>query len=159
MLFARTELLRTVPFDERLRRHGDLDWLVRSDQRDDVRLEVALEDVPLAIWEIQQDRQRMSNNRDWRDSHAWVDRVRDLVTARAYAGFLLTWVSFSARCQGDVRAFTFLLREAFRRGSPGVVELAVHFAIWVLPLTLRDKLSHTWAETVAAAPGPVRPWK
>lgn len=133
MVFAATALVRSVPMQEDLPRHCDLDWLIRADRRDDVGLEMPRDETPLAIWEMQRNRRRMSNAHDWRSSLAWIDERRELVTARAYAGFLLTWVSHSARCQSDRRAFPTLLRSALRRGRPSVLELLVHAGTWVLP--------------------------
>jgi hypothetical protein len=90
---------------------------------------------------MHQERSRMSNNHDWRDSFAWLQSARERISARAYAGFLLTWVSFSARRQGDLAAFAFLVREAFARGRPSAMELAIHTAIWAVPDALRRRLS------------------
>ncbi len=139
MLLAPATLFRAVPMAEDLRRHCDLDWLVRADQRVGVRLTLPREDRPLAVWEMQSDRARMSNAHDWHDSLAWIDARRALVTPRAYAGFLLTWVSQSARRQGDRRAFGALLRAAFRHGRPSLTELVVHAGIWALSPELRAR--------------------
>ena len=140
MIFARTELFRALPLDGRLRRHCDLDWLTRADRREDVNILIA-GNRPLAIWHMQQDRSRMSNNHDWRDSLAWLEGARDRVSARAYAGFLLTWISFSARRERELGAFAFLVLKAFARGRPSAMELAVHTAIWAIPDALRQRLS------------------
>jgi len=78
---------------------------------------------------------------DWRFSLGWITRSRHRVTPRAYAGFLLTWVSFSARAQRDLRAIAVLLREAFRHGQPSALELAVYAAVWCLPGGLRRRWS------------------
>lgn len=147
---APTPLLRVVPLAENLRRHCDLDWLVRADQRADVRLVLPLDAEPIAVWEAQLDRDRMSNAHDWRDSLAWIHARRSLVGPRAYAGFVLTWVSHSARCQGDRRAFATLLRAAFRNGRPNAVELLVHAATWASPLGARRAA----AATTIARPTP-----
>lgn len=130
MIAAPTALLRAVPMAESLRRHCDLDWLVRADQRADVRLVFPADEAPLATWEMQSGRERMSNAPDWRDSLAWIDARRALVGPRAYAGFVLTWVSHSARRQGDRRAFATLLRAALRHGRPNAMELLVHAGTW-----------------------------
>jgi hypothetical protein len=74
-----------------------------------------------------------------------------MVSARAYAGFLLTWVSFSAKHQGEFGAFTFLLRKAMSRGRPSLAEIAVHLAIWAVPGTLRERVSRALA-TPASLP-------
>jgi glycosyltransferase involved in cell wall biosynthesis len=145
MIFARTALFRALPLDEHLRRHCDLDWLTRADHRDDVKVLMPPGDRPLAIWQMQQERSRMSNNHDWRDSFAWLQGARERISARAYAGFLLTWVSFSARREHDLGAFAFLVREAFAHGRPSAMELAIHTAIWAVPDALRQRLSRALA--------------
>ena len=100
---------------------------------------------------MQSDRSRTSNEHDWRYSYEWIERRRDAVTPRAYAGFLLTWASFSARHQRDAAAFPFLLREALRRGSPSATDLAVYFAVWAVPARARARLSRTLARSKRAS--------
>lgn len=142
VLFAPTDLFRTFPMTETLHKHCDLDWLVRVHQGAGVGLEMPAERVPLAIWHLE-GRDRLSRAHDWRFSHQWISQARPLVTPRAYAGFLLTWVSFSARSQRDVSAIPVLLTDAFRRGRPGTMELAVFAAVWCLPLGVRARLSRS----------------
>lgn len=141
VLFARTELFRRFPMAEELRKHCDLDWLLRVDQHPGVRLEMPVERAPLAIWQNQPGRHRLSNVHDWRFSYQWMVRSRQMVTPRAYAGFLLTWVSFSARSQRDFSAIAILLKDAFRNGRPGALELAVYAAVWCFPLDFRARVS------------------
>ena len=73
--------------------------------------------------------------------YEWITSLRPLITARAYAGFLLTWASFSAREQADYSAVWVLLREAFRAGRPGLRELAIYCAVWTIPSGLRRRVS------------------
>jgi hypothetical protein len=140
VLFAPTRLFQCVPMDEDLPRHCDLDWLIRVDARHDVSLQMPDERTPLAVWHLT-GHDRMSKAHDWRFSYEWMTRSRSIVTPRAYAGFLLTWVSFSARSQGDLRAVPILLAEAVRRGRPGARDLAVYATVWCLPMSIRARLS------------------
>ncbi len=142
MLFAPTELFLSNPMAEGMRLHCDLDWLIRVGQRPEVQLVMPAELVPLAIWNMQGGRDRLSNSHNWRFSYDWMVCSRPAVTPRACAGFLLTWVSFSARVQGDAAAVPLLLKEAFRLGRPGFLELVIYAAVWTLPLDLRARLSH-----------------
>ena len=82
-----------------------------------------------------------STRESWRFSYDWATSLRGPITPRAYAGFLLTWVSISARRQRDAAAFDFLLREAFRLGQPNLIELLVHFGHWALPFAAREKIA------------------
>ncbi|MEW6273094.1 MAG: glycosyltransferase family A protein, partial [Thermodesulfobacteriota bacterium] len=147
MLLAPTDLFRRHPMAEDLPKHCDLDWLLRVDRLPDVALVLPADPRPLAIWQQQAGRHRLSNVHDWRFSYAWVGRARDAgdVSARAYAGFLLTWVSFSARVQRDRGAFAFLVKEALRRGHPSALELAVHAGVWGMPSLLRARASRALA--------------
>jgi glycosyltransferase involved in cell wall biosynthesis len=144
VLFAPTHLFHSVPMDEDLPRHCDLDWLLRVDARPDVALHMPAQPAPLAIWHLA-GHDRMSKAHDWRFSYEWIARCRPIVTPRAYAGFLLTWVSFSARSEGDLRALPILLKEAMRRGRPGARDLAVYAAVWCLPMTVRAQ----WSTSIA----------
>jgi glycosyltransferase involved in cell wall biosynthesis len=142
VLFAPSSLFRLHPMNETMSKHCDLDWLIRVDATG-VRCIVPNTPEPLAIWNMQSGRDRMSNMHDWRFSCNWIARVRQLVTERAYAGFLLTWASVSAREQADYSAASFLLREAFRAGRPGLRELLIYCAVWTVPAGLRRRISHT----------------
>lgn len=151
MWLAPTELFRRHPMNETLPNHCDLDWLVRVDQEPGVGLEIPGERSPLAIWQMQGGRDRCSNVHDWRATHHWIKSLAQSVTPRAFAGFLLTWVSFSARSQRDFRAFPFLLRESFRHGRPGVLDLVVYVVVWALPPDLRARLSHSFSTRTKVA--------
>ncbi len=145
MLFAPTELLRRNLMSEDMPKHCDLDWLIRVGQLPGVELRMPSAPDPLAIWNMQRGRARLSNHHDWRFSYDWIQRSRASITPRAYAGFLLTWAAFSARMQGDRAAFPLLLAEAFRHGQPAIRELIAYAAVWGLPLNLRARLSHAIA--------------
>ena len=147
VLFAPTRLFLSVPMDEDLPRHCDLDWLIRVDAQPDVALHMPEKPAPLAIWHLA-GHDRMSKAHDWRFSYEWIARCRSLLTPRAYAGFLLTWASFSARSEGDLRAVPILLQEAVRRGRPGARDLAVYAAVWCLPMNARSRWSRSIAKLI-----------
>jgi glycosyltransferase involved in cell wall biosynthesis len=153
-LLAPTRLLESVPMDESLAVHCDLDWLVRVGGRKDVGFEMPSGEEPLATWEMQQGRERLSHQRDWRYSFEWIRRTRERLTARAYAGFLLTWVSLTARQQRDWSAFFFLTKEVLFRGRPNLVECLVHLSIWSLPEDWRVNLSRNLATRSAGRLNP-----
>jgi glycosyltransferase involved in cell wall biosynthesis len=140
LFFAPTALFRRVPLDATLPKHCDLDWLVRVDAEPDTGLELPASPEPLAVWH-QEGADRISHHHDWRFSTRWIGSMRPFVTPRAYAGFLLTWASYSARAQREPGAFVALLRDAFRHGRPSALEVAVHAAVWCLPGGLRERWS------------------
>ena len=128
-----TELMRRVPFTGGLKRYVDLDWLLRVKEVDGVGVAFVDSDEPLVIWNIETSRDRVSNRDDWRWALEYIRERRHLVTARAYGAFVMTLVSASAAKQRDRSAFLPLLREAFARGRPGLVEVLGHVANFCLP--------------------------
>ncbi len=141
VILAERALLRRVPFRDDLPRHSDLDWIVRTSALPDVGLVFPAGPEPVAVWSVERGRARASHEPDWRSSLAWIRGLGEAVTPRAYAGFLLTWLSAHAVEQGERSACAGLLREALRRGRPNAVELAVFAAIWALPGRGREALS------------------
>lgn len=143
-LLTTTALLRRVPFDPALPRHGDLDWALRATADPEAGLSFVPGREPLATWHADRSRTRVSNRQDWAFSRAWIERRRAEVTARAYASFLLTSVAAKAVRQGCRRALPGLARDAFSRGTPEPMALLVFAATAVLPRGWREALSH-WA--------------
>jgi glycosyltransferase involved in cell wall biosynthesis len=127
MLLAPAELLRRIPFDQSIPTHGDLDWLVRAGT------EMVIAEEPLAVWNMQRGRARMSTRHRWELSLEWARRVRPFLGERAFAGFLLTWVSEMARENGDWGAAWKLFRAALAEGRPRRMDLLVFLAVWCVP--------------------------
>jgi glycosyltransferase involved in cell wall biosynthesis len=140
-LFAPTEMFRHMPMDESLPKHCDLDWMIRADALLGARITLPVNPEPLAVWNMQSGRGRLSNWHDWRFSLDWIRARRSTVSSRAYAGFLLNWAAFSAWSQRDYAAFPVLLQDAVRSGRPALWDLAAYFALWLLPHRLRARLS------------------
>ena len=92
---------------------------------------------PLAIWHQAERRRSISTAADWRISFDWAEGARDLITDRAYAGFLATQVAPQAARQRDWRALPFLLRAMITRGAPNVWDLALFFSMWSVPMNIR----------------------
>jgi glycosyltransferase involved in cell wall biosynthesis len=134
-------LARSVPFDERLPKHEDLDWLLRASRVPGAVLAFVPSPDALATWYADDDRPRASTAPDWRRSLAWIDSVRGLVTPRAYAGFLLTWIAADAARERDLAALWRLPWTAWRHGSPSALDLAVYVAIWTVSPSTRRRLS------------------
>jgi glycosyltransferase involved in cell wall biosynthesis len=132
-IFTAKELLQKVPFRAESRRHDDIDWLLRVIVRDDTVVQFVTTPEPLAIWHREEKLQTISSSKDWRFSLSWVQQNRHLATSRAYASFLLTWVSANAMEQGDRSAFWPLLKEAFRDGTPSILDGIVFVGIWLIP--------------------------
>jgi hypothetical protein len=140
-ILAERALMQRVPFREELPRHSDLDWLIRAGREPGVALAFPAGEAPVAIWSVEGGRARASQAPDWRASLAWIRELGDRVTPRAYAAFLLTWLSAHAVAQGERSACAGLLRDALRRGRPAPVDLLVFAAICALPAGARQAWS------------------
>ena len=134
-------LLQQVPFLSGLRRHQDLDWLLRASMRHGTKVQFVARAEPLVIWYKEQQRETVSTNKDWRASLSWIQQNRHLVTPHAYGSFLLTWLSANAVEQRDRSAFWPLLKDAFRYGAPSALDMGVFVGIWLMPRGPRERLS------------------
>jgi glycosyltransferase involved in cell wall biosynthesis len=137
-VLARTDLLRKVPFTSDLQVHEDWDWILRASVAKDVGIEFVPE--PLAICYLQEERASASAAHGWQRSLAWIRECRDLVTPRAYAGFVATIVSPKAAQQRQWNAFLPLLRELVNPGRPRLLELLLFTGMWLVPQELRRRL-------------------
>lgn len=147
-LFFRRELLEQVAFDPGLRRLQDVDWLLRVGVRPEVGVEFVRGSEPLVVWDQRDFERRTSVRRSpagWREYLAWLDRLRPLLTRRAYSSALLTWLAPDTVRFGERDAFWPLLRAAFRRGAPRPLDVASYLAVWILAPGLKVTLSR-WHE-------------
>jgi hypothetical protein len=136
-LFARRRFLMRIGFKSGLCTHQDWDWLLSAVQHNGVGIEFITE--PLAIWHCVS--VSVSRSTDWRRSLEWAHSRRDLMTPRAYAGFLTLHVAFRAVAQHHWRAFFPLLWDAFHNGSPRAVDLIRYFGFWFLPVSTRRRMT------------------
>jgi glycosyltransferase involved in cell wall biosynthesis len=138
--FTRRELLERVPFREDLKKHEDWDWLLRATGRAGAAV-IFVPEV-LAVRYVDEGRHRASRSLDWRFGLAHIRECRELelVTARAYASFLLTILGAEAAEERSLRALWILPREAARLGRPRPVDLLVCLGNFVLPRNLRARL-------------------
>ena len=135
MLLAKKELLVQVPFQSGLKRHSDWDWLLRTNTLEGVGLEFVPE--PLVACAIQSGFTSVSTRPDWETSLAWIRENRQLVTPRAYSGFLITQVSPPAAQRGDWYIFWPLFKEIMRYGRPKPVDLLLYMGMWLIPAKIR----------------------
>lgn len=155
-LLAPTALLRRMPFDETLSRHSDLDWCLRASALPSVGVEFVAGAEPLVVWNGDGTHARISAHPDWRFSREWIEGRRTVVTPRAYASFLLTWVAANAVRQGERGALAGLARDALRSGRPGPNALVAFVGIACLPRRTRESLSFRatrWLRRSATAAG------
>jgi glycosyltransferase involved in cell wall biosynthesis len=146
-LLTSRELAASVPFRGWLWA-DDPDWLLRATRMPQARLEFVPESEPLLIWHVEKNRQRITNEADWRESLNYARANRDLFTARSYAGFVLHVVGGRAAAQRDYRAFGPLLHEAFRSGRPSPVDLLAHLGDFIIPSSAQRRVAGLFARSL-----------
>jgi glycosyltransferase involved in cell wall biosynthesis len=141
MIFTRRELMIEVPFTSGLPRHQDTDWYVRVGTRADVSVEFV--DEVLAIWYLDENRSSIVRRHNWERTRDWLNRVRPMITPRAYAGFIATQLAGEASAQKAWPAFFRLLGDMFRYGKPKPMDLALYLGNWLMPPSFRSSVR--WA--------------
>jgi hypothetical protein len=149
MILAPRRLLMQTRFDQALPRHQEWDWLLRATAERDARVVIAWD--ALAVWHIEQPCQTISGTGRWRQSFEWIAGVRRLVTPRAYASFLLVFVSAIAAREGDYAAMKPILRAAQEHGRPAPIDYLLFAAMWLLPQPTRRKLRNALLPEVQIA--------
>jgi hypothetical protein len=141
-IVTKRALLCAVQFRSGLKRHQDWDWVLRAVGREGADVFFCPE--ALAIVNMEQ-KESLSRHADWRYSMVWIDEMRTLVTARAYAGFITAHVAWQAARQGDWHACFPLIMSAFRNGSPNATDVIRFFGFWLIPQRLRHRLGMIFA--------------
>jgi hypothetical protein len=141
MILTKKELLERVPFTSGLQRYHDIDWLLRASGIKGVHVEFVSTLAPLAVWNNEVNRRRMSNTADLSWSLSWAQANRSLFSPRAYASFVLTSVSLTAAWGRDWKAFYLLISEAHRWGKLSLNDLLAHLIIWLIPQKVRRRLT------------------
>jgi glycosyltransferase involved in cell wall biosynthesis len=139
-ILAPRELFRDVRFRFRSAPFEGSDWLLRAVQREGVGVEFVAAREPLAIWNCDETRVRMSNTRSWRASLAWANAPDTNLTPRARAAFILNRVSREARRDGELNPLWLLPWVAYRKGKPSAISLLAHAIVWLVPRNLRTWL-------------------
>ncbi len=137
-IFTHRKLLEQVPFQSGLAKHQDWDWLLKVNTLADVEIEFVPE--TLVIWYCWQERQSTSSTSNWQQSLAWIRDNQNLVTPRAYSGFIMTQVSPQAAREKQWQVFGPLLQEAFARGQPQAIDLILYVLMWFIPRNTRRSL-------------------
>jgi hypothetical protein len=105
----------------------------------------------LATWNIEREGTSISRMDQWKGSYDWILTMKELVTPRAYASFLMVFVSAIAAREGDSSAFRIILEEARRNGRPSATDYGLMAAMWLLPQKTRRRLRNLFAPQVQPA--------
>jgi hypothetical protein len=154
-LLCRRELMREVPFDLQLWRLQDVDWLIHIGARADVGVEFVASREPLVVWnqlEFAPTKTTRRSAATWRDYLDWLNRMRPLLTRRAYSSALLTWLAPSSVRLKEKAAFWPYLRAALQYGAPRPVDVASYLAFWFIPVGVRSTLSRWYGGLRRATP-------
>lgn len=138
-IFVKKELVQKMPLEEKFYRHEDWEWLLRVSAMEGVGVEFVPE--PMAIWHSEVGIKRLSNVNDWQYSLDWIRSTRNLVTPKAYSGFIATMTAPSASSVGDWKAFFPLLWEAIRWGKPRPIDICLYLIMWLFPQQFRQQVS------------------
>jgi glycosyltransferase involved in cell wall biosynthesis len=134
-LLVPKDLMAAVQFRPELRRHQDLDWVLRAAGHSGAGIEFVAQ--PLAIWHQAEQRQSISSTTDWNASLEWIESVRSIITSRAYASFVATHIASQAAREKDWSAFPLLLERMLAKGTPTAHDLFLFFGMWSVPQRLR----------------------
>jgi glycosyltransferase involved in cell wall biosynthesis len=137
-LLAPKALFIEVPFGHAQRRHQEWDWIFRAVHT--AGAELCFVDQPLSVWHLDEGRPGISSGNNWRYSYDWIERVRPLVTPRAYAAFLLTVVAAIAARSGERRSCVEILKQALRKGKPAAIDLMLFCGMVAIPQDYRRRL-------------------
>jgi glycosyltransferase involved in cell wall biosynthesis len=137
-ILTKKELLVKIPFQEKLRKNQESDWVLRASQLAGTNVEFAKQ--TLAIWYREEGRNAISSSEDWQHTLEWAKDIRPLISPEAYASIILVFASNEASNQGDQNAFFFLLKEAFQQGRPTFVPLLLYAANWLIPQPIRRSI-------------------
>ena len=111
--------------------HDDWDYLLRLAKQQAVRVET----VPEILVNLYADdaRPSLSKGGTWLASLQWAERMRPMLTPRAYGGFCLGVVAPRAAKERAYRAAVPLLYHTFRHGSPRLWRVAAFLGEWLMP--------------------------
>ena len=137
-LVMKKALFERIPFRREVVPHEDQDLVLRAAKMNGVCIEVVPE--PLSIWHIGKPGENLSSRCNWKYSLQWLRGNCDLVTPRAYAGFVATTVADQASRQRDWKAFVSLIREIRRFGAPGARVYLVYLLMWFVPTDVRHRV-------------------
>jgi glycosyltransferase involved in cell wall biosynthesis len=149
VIFARRRLMLAVPLTRGLPKHQDWDWVLRAAAHPGVGFEFV--QTTCAVWYFEEQRDHMSRSLNWRTSLDWAQdmRSRELMSDRAYVGFINSHLAAYAEKVSDRSAIVPLFQE-LTRSQPRAFEVARFVMTWLMPLEVRRGV-RTWLDRVRGA--------
>lgn len=149
-LLLPTALFREIRFPAHAQ-HEDWEFVIIAIKRFGVELVTAPE--ILVRHYAEQERLSLTATGRLEGSLAWAEKMRGLITERAFSGFCLTVVAHQARRSGGWREFWRLLDLAFRHGRPTGWQLLIFLTVWGMP----RRLHLLFRRLRPRAPSPAKP--
>jgi glycosyltransferase involved in cell wall biosynthesis len=118
--------------------HDDWEFLLRLSKQAGARIETVPE--ILVVLYSEEQRASLTNRTTWSASLGWLERVRPMMTPRAYSGFCLGVVGSRAAREGACAAFSDLLCRAVRGGSPRSWQILLYLGYWLTPEGLQRQV-------------------
>lgn len=148
-ILARKELLEKIPFNQKLPRHEDLDWLIHASLDPDVGIEFVSESTAIVNMIYTQSRQSLSNVNDWKYSLDWIRSIRESIAPEAYSGFIIAVVGPQAAIGGNWQNFWPILSEAIDLGKPRLFDIFLYLSMWSISQDFRQKLRWVFARSTS----------
>jgi glycosyltransferase involved in cell wall biosynthesis len=144
-LFAKRDLLLKHPFRHGLRQYQDTDWVFRVAREEGVGFE--FEPSPLVVCAFEQSFPGITNSTDWHSPLSWIEDVRQSITPKAYASFILLNIAGLAARKATTREYWKLLELAIRRGEPDPFHVLLFVGMRLIPHHVRRKLHHLFVRS------------
>lgn len=140
LLQTSSYLLPRALFDRVLFRvdseHDDWEFVVRLSKQLGARIET----VPEVLVVLYHPSGGTGGDGTWRARLAWIDRMKPIITPRAYSGFCLGAAGAQAARERGYSGFFVLLYRAFKYGSPRPWQILTFIVFWVLRQETRSQL-------------------
>jgi glycosyltransferase involved in cell wall biosynthesis len=118
--------------------HDDWEFILRLSKQKGIRIETVPEVLVLLYFE--ENRGSLTSSTTWSASLSWLERMRPIITPRAYSSFCLGVAGSRAAKEGAYAAFPELLYRAFRNGSPTLWHVMLFLTFWLTPQGFRQQL-------------------
>lgn len=122
-LFAKRSLFLEHPFDEDLRKHQDWAWIINISKKHNKKI-LMIPEV-LGIWRQYNPSGRISLSKNPASNYSikWIESMKNLVSLRAYAGFMYNHVSWQIRREYNLITYIRFIFTTIRIYPPNVYEM------------------------------------